>query len=85
MGYNARKHRNDTEATVKIRVVVTKEEGRYWGEVLGLPACFVSGRTPTEVRNQARKAVALYFRAAASALKTPRRASEERRFVDVAV
>lgn len=70
---------------MKIRVIVTKEQDRYWGEVLGLPACFVSGRTPAEVRNQARRAVALYFRAAAAASKTPRRTGEVRRFVDVAV
>lgn len=70
---------------MKIRVIITKEQDRYWGEVLGLPACFVSGRTPAEVRSQARKAVALYFRAAAGASKTPRRANDETRFVDVAV
>ncbi len=70
---------------MKIRVIVTKEQDRYWGEVLGLPACFVSGRTSAEVRSQARKAVALYFRAAATVSKTPRRTGETRQFVDVAV
>lgn len=69
---------------MKIRIVVTKTDGRYWAEVLGLP-CLVSGRTQSEARTRARKAIKLYFDAAAKTLRPTRRAGKSVRVMDVAV
>jgi predicted RNase H-like HicB family nuclease len=69
---------------MKVRIVVTQERGRYWAEVLGVPG-IVSGRTAAEAMRRARKALALYFDAAADALPPTSRAGQAIQYQDVRV
>ena len=46
---------------MELTVVVTRESGAFWSQVVELPGCFASGRTVSELGEALSEAVGLYL------------------------
>lgn len=70
---------------MKIRVVVHQDPDGLWAEVPALPHIIVNARNQTELLDQVRQAVDLYFEAAAAEGLPLKHASESVRLVELTV